>query len=86
MGFPPNIRAIAWGFVFILILLLILLLLFVYIILLIIIITFRIMYFRFGLERPVMIKYGLSNIRDLVGHKLDLNFVRTNPVCRLDKE
>jgi len=39
----------------------------------------------FGLERPTMIKYGINNIRDLCGHKLDLNFVKTNAACRLDK-
>ena len=36
-------------------------------------------------ERPTMIKYGLNNIRDLVGHKLDLEMVAKNPICRLDK-
>jgi len=39
-----------------------------------------------SLERPTMIRYGISNIRDLVGHKLSLDFVKKNPVCRLDKE
>lgn len=29
-----------------------------------------------SLERPAMIKYGLNNIRDLVGHKVDINFIR----------
>jgi len=38
-----------------------------------------------SLERPTMIKYGLSNIRDLVGHKVDLSVVQSNPICRLDK-
>ena len=38
-----------------------------------------------SLERPTMIKYGISNIRDLVGHKVDLNMVYHNPICRLDK-
>lgn len=31
-----------------------------------------------SLERPAMIKYGLKNIRDLVGHKVDLKFVRNS--------
>jgi hypothetical protein len=31
-----------------------------------------------------MIKYRVENIRDLVGHGIDLNFVRNNPICRLD--
>ncbi len=38
-----------------------------------------------SLERPTMIKYGVSNIRDLVGHKVDLGMVQSNPMCRLDK-
>lgn len=39
----------------------------------------------FGLscERPTMIKYGINNIRDLVGHKVDLRIVYDNPVCIL---
>merc|ERR1719153_847173 len=38
-----------------------------------------------SLERPTMIKYGIQNIRDLIGHKIDLGMVQTNPLCRLDK-
>lgn len=38
-----------------------------------------------SLERPTMIKYGLNNIRDLVGPKVDLKMVQENPICRLDK-
>merc|ERR1712013_549030 len=38
-----------------------------------------------SLERPTMIKYGVDNIRDLVGHKVNLGMVQTNPLCRLDK-
>ena len=38
-----------------------------------------------SLERPTMIKYGISNIRDLVGHKVDLQMVQSNPICRLEK-
>jgi phenylalanyl-tRNA synthetase alpha chain len=43
--------------------------------------------FGFGLsvERPTMIKYGVNNIRDLVGHKVDLNFIEENAAVRLDK-
>lgn len=37
-----------------------------------------------SLERPTMIKYGINNIRDLVGHKVDFNIIRSNPICRLD--
>ena len=35
-----------------------------------------------SLERPTMIKYGYGNIRDLFGHKIDLNAVRSHPVVR----
>ncbi|XP_003703578.2 phenylalanine--tRNA ligase alpha subunit isoform X1 [Megachile rotundata] len=38
-----------------------------------------------SLERPTMIKYGLNNIRDLVGPKVDLEMVYNNPICRLNK-
>ncbi|CCD67614.1 phenylalanine--tRNA ligase [Caenorhabditis elegans] len=38
-----------------------------------------------SLERPTMIKYGINNIRDLFGSKIDLNVVYNNPICRLDK-
>ena len=43
--------------------------------------------FGFGLsvERPTMIKYGLKNIRDLVGHKVSLDFIEQNGAVRLDK-
>lgn len=36
-----------------------------------------------SLERPTMIRYGISNIRDLFGHKVDLKAIQTNPLCRL---
>jgi len=36
-----------------------------------------------SLERPTMILYGIDNIRDLFGHKVSLNVVKKNPVCRL---
>ncbi|CAK7266110.1 Phenylalanyl-tRNA synthetase, beta subunit, cytoplasmic [Sporothrix epigloea] len=39
-----------------------------------------------SLERPTMIKYGISNIRELLGHKVDLNFIKKNPAVRLDKD
>lgn len=39
-----------------------------------------------SLERPTMVKYGLDNIRDLVGPKVDLKMVQTNPICRLDRD
>ncbi|GLT86228.1 hypothetical protein SLE2022_043820 [Rubroshorea leprosula] len=36
-----------------------------------------------SLERPTMILYGISNIRDLFGHKVDLSLIRRNPICRI---
>lgn len=33
--------------------------------------------------RPTMIRYGISNIRELFGHKIDLNMVYNNPILRL---
>ncbi|XP_005100499.1 phenylalanine--tRNA ligase alpha subunit [Aplysia californica] len=38
-----------------------------------------------SLERPTMIKYGIDNIRDLVGPKVNLKMVHENPLCRLEK-
>ncbi|KAI1419419.1 phenylalanyl-tRNA synthetase alpha chain [Xylaria sp. FL1777] len=38
-----------------------------------------------SLERPTMIRYGINNIRDLLGHKVDLSFVQKNPAVRLGK-
>ena len=31
-----------------------------------------------------MIKYGIKNIRELVGHKVNMEMVHNNPLCRLD--
>ena len=39
-----------------------------------------------SLERPTMIKYKISNIRELLGHKVDLGFIERNPAVRLEKE
>ena len=50
------------------------------------IIIFPVIAWGLSLERPAMIKYGLDNIRDLCGHKFDLNMGRKNPVCRIDFE
>ncbi|KAH6836182.1 phenylalanyl-tRNA synthetase [Perilla frutescens var. hirtella] len=36
-----------------------------------------------SLERPTMILYGIDNIRDLFGHKVDLSLIKRNPICRL---
>lgn len=38
-----------------------------------------------SLERPTMILYGIDNIRELVGHKVNLQMVYNNPICRLNK-
>lgn len=46
----------------------------------------RVYGFGLSLERPTMIKYGVSNIRDLLGHKVDLNFIESNAAVRLDKD
>eukprot|EP00076_Gallus_gallus_P003541 NP_001258086.1 phenylalanine--tRNA ligase alpha subunit [Gallus gallus] len=37
-----------------------------------------------SLERPTMIKYGINNIRELVGHRVNLQMIYDNPLCRLD--
>ena len=36
-----------------------------------------------SLERPTMIKYGIDNIRDLFGYKMDIQAIQANPMCRL---
>lgn len=33
-----------------------------------------------------MIKYNINNIRELVGHKVNLQMVYDSPLCRLDAE
>lgn len=38
---------------------------------------FRVIGWGLSLERPAMIKYGLKNIRDLVGHKVPLDRIRS---------
>ncbi|VDM40667.1 unnamed protein product [Toxocara canis] len=38
-----------------------------------------------SLERPTMIRYGIDNIRDLFGPKVNLEMIYQNPLCRLDK-
>jgi phenylalanyl-tRNA synthetase alpha chain len=34
-----------------------------------------------SVERPTMIKYGISNIRDLFGHKMDVQSLKYSPLC-----
>ncbi|CAM6107287.1 unnamed protein product [Calypogeia fissa] len=36
-----------------------------------------------SLERPTMILYNIDNIRELFGHKVDLEMVKSNPICRV---
>ena len=44
----------------------------------------RVIAWGLSLERPTMIKYGIDNIRDLMGHKVNLSMIQQNPICRLD--
>lgn len=43
----------------------------------------RVIAWGLSLERPTMILYGISNIRDLFGHKADLGLIKKNPICRI---
>ncbi|XAR63393.1 Phenylalanine--tRNA ligase [Bertholletia excelsa] len=43
----------------------------------------RVIAWGLSLERPTMILYGIDNIRDLFGHKVDLGLIKKNPLCRL---
>ena len=36
--------------------------------------------------RPTMIRYGISNIRELFGHKINLSMVYKNPICQLEQK
>ena len=36
-----------------------------------------------SLERPTMIMYGIDNIRDLFGSKMQITSVKNNPICTL---
>lgn len=42
----------------------------------------RVIAWGLSLERPTMIKYGFSNIRDLVGPKVELGMIEKNSICR----
>ncbi|KAK8048290.1 tRNA synthetase class II core domain-containing protein [Apiospora phragmitis] len=42
--------------------------------------------FGLSLERPTMIKYGISNIRELLGHGVNLNVIEKSAAVRLDKD
>ena len=45
----------------------------------------RVIGYGLSLERPTMIRYGIDNIRDLCGPRVDLQMVYNNALCRLDK-
>ena len=45
----------------------------------------RVIAWGLSTERPTMIKYKISDIRTLVGHGVDLKFIKNNPAPRLDK-
>ncbi|CDK27434.1 unnamed protein product [Kuraishia capsulata CBS 1993] len=45
----------------------------------------RVLGWGLSLERPTMIKYKVSNIRELLGHKVSLDFIEANPAARLDE-
>ena len=42
----------------------------------------RVIAWGLSLERPTMIKYRIKNIRDLFGHKVDLNMMKESPLAR----
>jgi len=44
----------------------------------------RVIAWGLSLERPTMIKYGIKNIRELSGHKVELMRVKNSPICRFD--
>lgn len=46
----------------------------------------RVYGFGLSLERPTMLKYGLNNIRELLGHQVDLTSIQNNPAVRLDRD
>ncbi|GAP87526.1 putative phenylalanyl-tRNA synthetase alpha chain [Rosellinia necatrix] len=46
----------------------------------------RVYGFGLGLERPTMLKYGLTNIRELLGHQVDITSIQNNPAVRLDRD
>ena len=76
MGLPEGVSVIAWGLS---------LERYSYFILLPFLRITILCYCFFIVFRPTMIKYGVDNIRDLVGPKVNLQMVADNPLCRLDK-
>ncbi|TBU10876.1 alpha subunit of phenylalanine--tRNA ligase [Hamiltosporidium tvaerminnensis] len=41
----------------------------------------RVLGWGLSLERPTMIKYNVSNIRKLVGHKVEFQFIKDSKIC-----
>lgn len=46
----------------------------------------RVLGWGLSLERPTMIKYKVQNIRELLGHKVSLDLIESNPAARLDED
>ncbi|EPR79850.1 Phenylalanyl-tRNA synthetase subunit alpha [Spraguea lophii 42_110] len=44
----------------------------------------RVIAWGLSLERPAMIKYGINNIRDLVGHTVGLDFIREGEIVSFE--
>ncbi|KAJ9113233.1 hypothetical protein QFC22_006072 [Naganishia vaughanmartiniae] len=45
----------------------------------------RVLGFGLSLERPFLLRYAMNDIRQLVGHKSDINFIRNAPAVRMDR-
>eukprot|EP01128_Nolandella_sp_AFSM9_P007837 TRINITY_DN4420_c0_g1_i1.p1 TRINITY_DN4420_c0_g1~~TRINITY_DN4420_c0_g1_i1.p1 ORF type:complete len:514 (+),score=162.55 TRINITY_DN4420_c0_g1_i1:38-1579(+) len=46
----------------------------------------RVIAWGLSVERPTMIKYAIGNIRDLLGHKVDIPFIHRSPIARFNPE
>eukprot|EP01112_Ceratiomyxa_fruticulosa_P018562 TRINITY_DN595_c0_g1_i1.p1 TRINITY_DN595_c0_g1~~TRINITY_DN595_c0_g1_i1.p1 ORF type:complete len:543 (+),score=151.81 TRINITY_DN595_c0_g1_i1:69-1631(+) len=44
----------------------------------------RVIAWGLGMERPTMIKYKIPNIRDIFGPRIDLDFVKKNPLALME--
>lgn len=45
----------------------------------------RVIAWGLSLERPAMIKYGISNIRDMVGPRVKMSHIEDNSICFMEK-
>ncbi|XP_049848763.1 uncharacterized protein LOC126316710 [Schistocerca gregaria] len=45
----------------------------------------RVIAWGLSLERPAMIKYEVQDIRSLIGPEVPYDFIRSNPICRINK-